>query len=89
MQVVWQASRGTQNDILCPVCGRGFLLYWTRSSPEDRAALMAEMVEALARQHAGCCEPDVHAEEAARAGDGLLGVLRSAAAERETTWGYC
>ena len=51
MQVLCKVSNSA-SDVLCPVCGQGFLVYWTRSALEKRAARREEIVKALGEQHA-------------------------------------
>ncbi|HSU19732.1 MAG TPA: hypothetical protein VLI45_08315 [Acidobacteriaceae bacterium] len=49
MQILCKASDHAC-DVRCSVCGQGFLIYWTRSSAEDRTAA-AEVGEMLCAQH--------------------------------------
>lgn len=38
-------------DILCPVCGKGFRLYWERSSYVHQQAALPEIQQALRDHH--------------------------------------
>ena len=38
-------------DILCPVCGQGFRLYWERSSSAQQEATLPEIRQALKDHH--------------------------------------
>lgn len=51
MQVLCKASN-TGSDVRCPVCGQGFLVYWTQREPEERARRRAEVLDRLRAQHA-------------------------------------
>ena len=51
MQVLCHTSANS-NDILCPICGKGFKLYWERSCPEERRATRLEVLAALREHHA-------------------------------------
>ena len=86
MQVVCRSAE-VGSDVCCPVCGQGFLLYWTRRSPQDQPVLMSVLMDVLGRQHALCAGADAH-------GTGLAfgemsGLLPSATPLREAQWGYC
>ena len=50
MQVLCQVSN-TASDVRCPVCGQGFLVYWTRSSAVERAERRQEIVQSLREHH--------------------------------------
>jgi len=50
MQVLCKASN-TSNDVRCSVCGQGFLVYFTRTSPAERAQSRKEVLEALRNHH--------------------------------------
>lgn len=50
MQVLCKASN-TASDVRCQVCGQGFLVYWTRSTPAERARRREEIVQALREHH--------------------------------------
>jgi hypothetical protein len=58
MQILCKAS-DTSSDVRCTVCGQGFLLYWTRSSAEDRRAV-AEIQTMLHSHHQSGDEPVGH-----------------------------
>lgn len=38
-------------DVLCPVCGKGFRLYWERSSSAQQQAALPEIHQALRDHH--------------------------------------
>lgn len=87
MQFLYRSSeRGS--DVCCPVCGQGFLMYWTRRSPQEQAALVSVVMDALGRQHALCAGPDAHHALVSReeAGEVFAG---TAECSPEPQWGYC
>ncbi|HEY0163304.1 MAG TPA: hypothetical protein VGB69_11540 [Edaphobacter sp.] len=52
MQVLCKPSDSSP-DILCPVCGKGFRLYWERSSPAQQEATLPSIRKALHDHHTG------------------------------------
>ncbi len=50
MQVLCKPSDETP-DLRCPVCNKGFLLYWERSSHEQRLAALPDIRQALREHH--------------------------------------
>ena len=52
MQVLCKASN-TASDLRCNICGQGFLVYFTRTSPQERAQRRAEILQALRDHHNG------------------------------------
>jgi len=40
------------NDVRCPVCGQGFLVFWYRLSRDEQDALRQPIARALRAQHA-------------------------------------
>ncbi len=50
MQVLCKASNSA-SDIRCNVCGQGFLVYWTRTSPAERLAARDGILKALRAHH--------------------------------------
>ena len=58
MQILCKASDHSC-DVRCTVCGQGFLLYWTRSSAQDRAAA-ADIGEILSAHHREIAGPAAH-----------------------------
>jgi hypothetical protein len=40
------------NDVRCPVCGQGFLVFWYRFSRDEQDALRQPIARALRAQHA-------------------------------------
>ena len=59
MQVLCKASN-TASDVRCNVCGQGFLVYWTRTSAEERARRRDEIVETLRAHHEKNNAPSAH-----------------------------
>lgn len=59
MQVLCKASN-TGSDVRCPVCGQGFLVYWTRRRPEERARRQAEVLESLRAHHGSDLSTGAH-----------------------------
>lgn len=59
MQVLCKASNNA-SDIRCTVCGQGFLVYWTRSSAEERAAARTWIQEGLRAQHTHTDQAHAH-----------------------------
>jgi len=51
MQVLCKASN-TASDIRCNICGQGFLVYFTRTSPQERLQRVGEVAQALRDHHA-------------------------------------
>lgn len=59
MQVLCKPSDSSAADLYCPICGRGFLLYWERSSRDQQATDLPAVQQALSSQHNnGCTHPD-------------------------------
>ena len=52
MQVLCKASNSA-SDIRCNICGQGFLVYWTRTSPSERLAAREWILKELRAQHDG------------------------------------
>ena len=50
MQVLCKASN-TASDIRCSICGQGFLVYFTRTSPQERDQRRSEIQLALREHH--------------------------------------
>jgi len=50
MPVLCKASN-TANDVRCTVCGQGFLVYFTRTSPQEREQRRSEITQALRDHH--------------------------------------
>jgi hypothetical protein len=50
MQVLCKASDNSP-DVSCPVCNKGFLLYWERSSKIQQLATLPEIRKALLEHH--------------------------------------
>lgn len=49
------------SDVRCPVCGQGFLVYWTRQRELSREEQRVHVQRALREQHAGTENSDIHA----------------------------
>ena len=58
MQILCKASE-SECDVQCPICGQSFLIYWTRSSAEDRSARV-EIQQALLSHHSRDREHTAH-----------------------------
>ncbi len=52
MQMLCKVSAGF-SDVRCPVCGQGFLVYWTRQREIPRAEQRQALQTALRGLHAG------------------------------------
>ena len=50
MQVLCKASN-TGSDVRCNICGQGFLVYFTRTSVQERAQRRSEIQQALRDHH--------------------------------------
>ena len=50
MQVLCKASN-TASDIRCNICGQGFLVYFTRTSIQERSQRRTEILQALRDHH--------------------------------------
>jgi hypothetical protein len=61
MQVL---CKGTQEnaDVHCEICGMGFVLFWERQSPSERAQGLAEIQETLRQHHRASNWPEAHPE---------------------------
>ena len=59
MQVLCKASN-TASDVRCSVCGQGFLVYWTRTSADERRKRRAEIVQTLREHHTDNNGPEAH-----------------------------
>lgn len=49
------------SDVSCPVCGQGFLVYWTRKRAGEREQQQHSLQQALRQQHGALETADVHA----------------------------
>ena len=52
MQMICKVSN-VFNDVRCPVCGQGFLVYWTRVAARNRSDGRDLLQDGLRRQHGG------------------------------------
>lgn len=86
MQLLCRSYEG-RGDVACPVCGQGFLLYWTRQSPADQPALLSVIVDALSRQHAVHGMAEAHESDPALPTGFPFHALP--ATQSREVWGYC
>ena len=86
MQLLCRSYEG-RGDVACPVCGQGFLLYWTRQSPGDHPVLLSVIVDALGRQHVTHSAAEAHESDPALPGSFQLHAL--GATQKGQAWGYC
>lgn len=49
------------SDVRCPVCGQGFLVYWTRKRAGEREEQRHTLQQALRDQHTSTDTADAHA----------------------------
>lgn len=61
MQVLCKPSNGV-SDVLCPICGQGFLLYWERFSRAEQDDNRPEIQQALCLHHAQPAAHGAHPE---------------------------
>ena len=59
MQVLCKLSN-TVSDVRCKVCGQGFLVYWSRTSPTEQEATRSQVIEALGQHHTSSDGEDAH-----------------------------
>ena len=59
MQMLCKISNA-YSDIRCPVCGQGFLVYWTRLHAVHRQEQRERLMEGLRGQHTDRLLPDAH-----------------------------
>jgi hypothetical protein len=65
MQVLCKPSDSVIDiDLYCPVCGRGFQLYWERTDRLQREQTLTEVREALREQHTSSSTCSAHPESA-------------------------
>ena len=50
MQVLCERSN-TGSDVRCTICGQGFLVYWQRTSPSERALARQKVILTLKEHH--------------------------------------
>ena len=63
MQILCKASN-LVSDVRCHVCGQGFLVYWTRSAPDEREHRHDQIVQALREHHRQDLSAAAHPESA-------------------------
>lgn len=59
MQMLCKVSN-VFSDVRCPVCGQGFLVYWTRLQAKQRGEQRAALVDGLRLQHGTVSSADAH-----------------------------
>ena len=59
MRVVCKSSN-VASDVRCAVCGQGFLVNWTQSSPAERARQCAAVLDVLRKHHAAMSAECAH-----------------------------
>ena len=59
MQMLCKIS-STYSDVRCPVCGQGFLVYWTRLNAFHREEQRDRLMAGLRLQHTDRLLPDAH-----------------------------
>lgn len=60
MQMLCKVA-STFSDVQCPVCGQGFLVYWTRLGGRQRAEEREGLLQGLRQQHGADLTDGVHA----------------------------
>lgn len=48
-------------DVNCPICGQGFMVYWTRKRAGEREEQQANLQLALREQHGALSSSEAHA----------------------------
>lgn len=59
MQMLCKVSN-VFSDVRCPVCGQGFLVYWTRLQAKQRGEQRQTLIEGLRLQHSTVASADAH-----------------------------
>lgn len=59
MQMLCKISNA-YSDVRCPVCGQGFLVYWTRLQALQRDEQRQRLMEGLRLQHTDRLQADAH-----------------------------
>ena len=59
MQVLCKASN-TGSDVRCSICGQGFLVYFTRTSAQERTERRREIQHALRNHHKASSHATAH-----------------------------
>ncbi len=59
MQMLCKVS-SVFNDVCCPVCQQGFLVYWTRIAAKDRDEQRQSLLHGLRLQHTAGGTADAH-----------------------------
>ena len=73
MQMLCKVSKAF-NDVRCPVCGQGFMVYWTRLAAKNREDQRQTLLNGLREQHTESSVADVH-PAAFQLADGLSPAL--------------
>ena len=74
MQMLCKVSNA-YNDVRCPVCGQGFMVYWTRLAAKSRDDQRHILLNSLRDQHTSAGTEDVH-PAAFHLADGLSPALQ-------------
>jgi hypothetical protein len=59
MQVLCKSTSQTA-EAYCCVCGQGFVMFWERQSPSDRAEALREIQQVLLGHHRSSAGPQAH-----------------------------
>lgn len=59
MQMLCKVSSAF-SDVRCPVCGQGFLVYWTRLQAKQRGEQRETLIDGLRLQHSMVNSADAH-----------------------------
>jgi len=59
MQVLCKSTNQTAESYCC-VCGQGFVMFWERQSPSDRAEAVREIQRVLLSHHRTSAGPQAH-----------------------------
>ena len=59
MQMLCKVSN-VFSDVRCPVCGQGFLVYWTRLQSKQRGEQRQTLIDGLRLQHGTVSTAEAH-----------------------------
>jgi len=59
MQVLCKSTSGN-SEAQCCVCGQGFVMFWERQSPAERADTLREIQQTLRKHHRNHPGPQAH-----------------------------
>ena len=74
MQMLCKVSN-VFSDVRCPVCGQGFLVYWTRLQAKQRGEQRQTLMEGLRLQHTSVTTAEAH-PAAFHLADGVTSALQ-------------